>query len=133
MPGVSRSDLRAIEDCPRDLQALAELQFRGAFWSQSNAKEWTVNALLTAKNGGLGADVAQDKATQDALKRALTAGVLLEHSLDDLRADKAIVIMFLDTGCPLVARYAPALKKLDAGSAAFGRAAREHFGRTGEW
>ncbi len=95
LPGVSRADLRAIEDCPRDLQPLAELQFRGAFWSQLNAKDWTVNALLTTKSGGLGGDVAQDKATQEALKRALVAGVLLEHSLEDLRT-RAINAAWLD-------------------------------------
>jgi len=70
LPGVSRADLRAIEDCPRELQPLAELQFRGAFWSQVNGKDWTINALLTAKSSGLGGDVAQDRATQEALKRA---------------------------------------------------------------
>src|ERR1035437_10054591 len=84
LPGVARADLRAIEDCPRDLQPLAELQFRGAFWSQVNAKDWTVNALLTAKKGGLGLDVAQDRATQDALKRVLEAGVLLDRAVDEL-------------------------------------------------
>jgi hypothetical protein len=96
LPGVSRADLRAIEDCPRDLQPLAELQFRGAFWSQVNAKDWTVNALLTAKSGGLGCEVAQDKGTQEALKRALVAGVLLEHSLEDLRT-RAITASWLDS------------------------------------
>lgn len=38
----------------------------------------------------------------------------LNRTLADLRAEKAIVIIFADTGCPLVARYAPTLKKLDA-------------------
>ncbi len=37
----------------------------------------------------------------------------LNRTLDDLHADKAIVVVFLDTGCPLVARYAPVLRKLD--------------------
>ena len=95
LPGVSRADLRAIEDCPRDLQPLAELQFRGAFWSQANAKDWTVNALLTAKTGGLGCDVAQDKTSQEALKRALVGGVLLAHSLEDLRT-RSINAAWLD-------------------------------------
>ena len=54
MLGVSRADLRAIEDCPRVLQPLAELQYRGAYWSQANAKDWSPNAFLTSKNGGLG-------------------------------------------------------------------------------
>lgn len=85
LPGVSRAELRAIESCPRDLQPLAELQYRGVFWSQANAKDWTVSAFLVSNNGGLGLDVAQDKATQEALGQALEAGVLLQCSLDDLK------------------------------------------------
>lgn len=83
--GVSRADLRAIESCPRDLQPLAELQYRGVFWSQANTKDWTLSAFLASKNGGLGLDVAQDKATQEALGQALEAGVLLERSVDELK------------------------------------------------
>lgn len=85
LPGVSRADLRAIESCPRDLQPLAELQYRGVFWSQLNGKDWTVSAFLASKNGGLGLDVAQDKATQEALLQALQAGVLLERSVDEFK------------------------------------------------
>ena len=85
LPGVSRAELRAIESCPRDLQPLAELQYRGVFWSQLNAKDWTVSAFLSSKSGGLGLDVAQDKATQEALSQALQAGVLLQCNVDDLR------------------------------------------------
>ena len=84
LPGVSRADLRAIESCPRDLQPLAELQYRGVFWSQANGKDWTLNAFLSSRNGGLGLDVAQDKATQEAIGQALDAGVLLDRPLDDL-------------------------------------------------
>jgi hypothetical protein len=85
LPGVSRAELRAIESCPRDLQPLAELQYRGVFWSQVNAKDWTVSAFLASKNGGLGLDVAQDRATQEALSQALQAGVLLQCSVDSLK------------------------------------------------
>jgi hypothetical protein len=85
LPGVSRSDLRAIESCPRDLQPLAELQYRGAFWTQANGKDWTLNAFLASKSGGLGLDVSQDKATQEALTQALSAGVLLDCRLDELK------------------------------------------------
>lgn len=84
LPGVSRTDLRAIESCPRDLQPLAELQYSGVFWSQANGKDWTVNAFLASKNGGLGLDVSQDKATQEALLQALAAGVLLDRPLKDM-------------------------------------------------
>ena len=84
LPGVSRSDLRAIEICPRELQPLAELQYRGVFWSQLNAKDWTVNAFLTSKSGGLGLDVAQDQASQKALLRAARSGILLQQKVNDL-------------------------------------------------
>ena len=85
LPGVSRADLRAIESCPRDLQPLAELQYRGVFWSQANAKDWTPSAFLSSKNGGLGMDVALDRATQEALLQTLQAGVLLDQRVDELR------------------------------------------------
>jgi len=95
LPGTSRADLRAIETCPRELQPLAELQYRGVFWSQVNGKDWTVNAFLTAKKGGLGLDVAQDSATQEALKRVLAAGMLLDRHVEDLQG-KQINAAWLD-------------------------------------
>ena len=85
LPGISRADLRAIETCSRELQPLAELQYRGVFWSQVNGKDWTVNAFLSAKKGGLGLDIAQDKPTQEALKRVLEAGLLLDRSVAELQ------------------------------------------------
>lgn len=85
LPGVSRTELRAIESCPRDLQPLAELQYRGLFWSQANTKDWTVSAFLTSKNGGLDLEVAQDKATQEALGQAMQAGVLLERRVEEFK------------------------------------------------
>lgn len=95
LPGTSRADLRAIESCPRELQPLAELQYRGVFWSQSNGKDWTVNAFLSAKKGGLGLDVSQDMATQDALRRVLAAGMLLDRQVEDLQG-KQINAAWLD-------------------------------------
>ena len=85
LPGVSRAELRAIESCSRNLQPLAELQYRGAFWSQVNAKDWTLGAFLASKNGGLGLDVAQDKGTQEVLLQALQAGVLLDCNVNALK------------------------------------------------
>lgn len=85
LPGISRADLRAIETCPRELQPLAELQYRGVFWSQVNGKDWTVNAFLSAKKGGLGLDVTQDKTTQEALKRVLEAHLLLDRTVAELQ------------------------------------------------
>lgn len=95
LPGISRADLRAIETCPRELQPLAELQYRGVFWSQVNGKDWTVNAFLSARKGGLGLDVAQDSATQEALKRVLASGMLLERQVEDLQG-KQINAAWLD-------------------------------------
>lgn len=71
LPGVSRQELRAVEDCHARLQPLAALQYLGAFWTQFNAKDWTILAFLQTAKGGLGLDVARDAATQEAMKRAL--------------------------------------------------------------
>lgn len=72
LPGVGRLDLRAIETCPKPLQPLAELQYRGVVWTQENGRDWTVLAFLKTNNGsGLGLDVAQDAKTQAAIARAL--------------------------------------------------------------
>lgn len=95
LPGISRADLRAIETCPRELQPLAELQYRGVFWSQANGKDWTVNAFLSAKKGGLGLEVSYDSATQEALKRVLAAGMLLDRQVEDLQG-KQINAAWLD-------------------------------------
>lgn len=100
LPGVSRAELRAIESCPRDLQPLAELQYRGVFWSQVNTKDWTVSAFLSSKNGGLGLDVAQDKATQEALAQVLSAGVLLDRPLDELKGRQINVEWLLSLLAP---------------------------------
>ncbi len=83
LPGVSRADLRAIESCPVWLQGLAELQYRGVFWSQSNGRDWSVNAFLTSKSGGLGLDVAKDENTQKALLRVLDA-LLFDKKMEQL-------------------------------------------------
>jgi len=61
LPGISRTELKAIERCPDTVKPLAELQFRGVLWGQHNGKDWTANAYLTSSMGGLGLDVAKDK------------------------------------------------------------------------
>lgn len=94
LPGVSRAQLRAVETCARALQPLAELQYRGVFFSQASAKDWTVNAFLVARQGGLQLDVAQDRATQHALELALSGGVLLQRSLTDLQGKRLDAAFF---------------------------------------
>ena len=75
LPGVARQDLRAGEECPDGLKPLVELLFRGALWRQPNGSDWTVNAFLTSPKA-LGLDVAGDRATSEALLRALEEVVL---------------------------------------------------------
>ena len=83
LPGISREKLRAAEDCPQELAALVELQYRGAMWLHVNGKEWTPYAFLVSKHGGLGLDVAKDQATLDALAGALPS--LMTEPLSQLQ------------------------------------------------
>jgi len=71
LPGVSREQIKAAEDCPSELAPLVELQYRGAMWMHVNGKEWTPYAFLVSKHGGLDLDVTRDQATLDALAGAL--------------------------------------------------------------
>ena len=83
LPGVSKQKLREVEECSEELQPLIEYQFRGAIWAHPNGKDWTPLAFLSSEHGGLGLDVAKDKATTDALLRALPQ--LLKEKVADLR------------------------------------------------
>lgn len=68
LPGVGRQELRAVDSCLDYLKPLAELQYRGTIWSQTNGKDWTTLAFFMSKQGGLGLQVAQDSETVDTLK-----------------------------------------------------------------
>ena len=71
LPGVSRQQLRAVQECPDRLKPLVELQYRGVCWTQKNGKDWTVGALLVSGEGGLGLDVPHDASTRRAMLGAL--------------------------------------------------------------
>ncbi|MCH8494912.1 MAG: BREX-1 system phosphatase PglZ type B [Balneolales bacterium] len=86
LPGVSRQELRAIEDCPQHLKPLAELQNRGVIWSQANAKDWTIMAYLVSEHGGLKLDVAKDAETKVALHRSLHR--LLDEELNNIKGKR---------------------------------------------
>ena len=90
LPGYSRQDLRALETCPVELQPLAELQYRGVLWTQKNGRDWSVNAFLQSRDGGLGIRVEADQRTKEALQRSLEklAGEPIEaiHRVAPLRA-----------------------------------------------
>lgn len=83
LPGVSRQDLRTVENCRDSLKPIVELQYRGALWSQESGKDWTVLAFLKASRGGLRLDVAQDATTRDAMQQAIVR--LLDEDLETLR------------------------------------------------
>lgn len=84
LPGYSRQDLRAVEESPKPLQPLAELQYRGVLWTHANGRDWTVAGFLQNKEGGLGIPVAGDNATREAMQRALVA--LADEPVAGLRA-----------------------------------------------
>jgi len=73
MPGVSRQTLRDVHGCPEELKPLVALQYQGVCWTQKNGKDWTVEAFLVSREGGLGLDLARDAATRAALVTALPA------------------------------------------------------------
>jgi hypothetical protein len=83
LPGVGRPQLRAVEECKDELKPLAELQYRGVFWSQMNAKDWTILAFLVSDQGGLSLEVAKDQQSKNAMQLAL--GKLLTEDIDLLK------------------------------------------------
>lgn len=85
LPGVARQTLRMGKECPRELQPLIELLYRGRVWHQRNGRDWTVDAFLISEDG-LGLDVAQDARTREAALRSLP--LLAETQLDGLRGHR---------------------------------------------
>ena len=83
LPGVSRQELRAVQECPDSLKPLVELQYRGVCWTQKNGKDWTVEAFLLSEEGGSGLDVARDATTRRAMLGALAE--LATTSVDRLK------------------------------------------------
>jgi len=91
LPGVGRADLRAVEDCPRELRLLAELQYLGVLFTQKNARDWTPAALLQNR---LGIRVAEDAATREALARALPK--VLDEPVPALETNSPLRAAYLD-------------------------------------
>jgi hypothetical protein len=94
LPGVSRAQVRAVDECPKALQPLAELQYRGVLWTQKNGKDWTLAAFLQSADGGLGIPVAADNATRDSLARSLTE--LAKEAADALGKQGVLSAAFFD-------------------------------------
>lgn len=71
LPRFGKSQLRAVEEAPAEIQPIAELQYRGAVFAQVNGKDWTIPAFLQANTyGGLGIEVASDNATRAAIRQS---------------------------------------------------------------
>ena len=70
LPGVSRQQLRAGEDCPDSLKPLVELMYRGKLWLQKNGHDWTALAAATSSQC-LGLAIQGDQETMQAMLRAL--------------------------------------------------------------
>jgi hypothetical protein len=70
LPRVERQQLRAGGDCPRELQPLVELQYRGTVWHQRSGRDWTVDAFLTSADG-CNLELARDQQTKMAALRVL--------------------------------------------------------------
>ena len=97
LPGVGRNDLRAIEDCPRELSPIAELQYRAQWFAHPNGKDWTLRAYLVNRDRGLGLGVAEDQSTGEALLDAF--GELLAqpmHRLTDQYIDSEFLRRLLN-------------------------------------
>ena len=86
LPGISRQELRAAQECPDGLKPLVELQYRGVCWTQKNGKDWTIEAFLVSEEGGLGLDVARDATTRRAMLGALAE--LATTSIDRLKGKR---------------------------------------------
>ncbi len=71
LPGVSRSAMRAADSCPPELAPIAELQYRSQWFSHPNNRDWTVRALLSHAERGVGLRLADDPDTSAALLLAL--------------------------------------------------------------
>lgn len=83
LPGVSRSQLRAADTCPREVAPIAELQYRSQWFTHPNNRDWTVRALMSNSERGLGLRVADDAETSNALLLALDR--LVDERMDRLR------------------------------------------------
>jgi hypothetical protein len=71
LPGVSKVDLRSVENAVFDFQPLLEYQYTGSLFLQENGREWTIMAFLENPIYGMGVKVAKDNATKDSLKKTL--------------------------------------------------------------
>ena len=83
LPGCGRWELRASEDCPGEMRLLAELRYRGAFFSMGRQSDWTVSGFLTSERFSPRLEIAGDEPTSRALLRSLD--IILSMDLSELK------------------------------------------------
>lgn len=88
MPGVSKTDLRNLENAVFNFQPLLEYQYTGTLFTQENGREWSILSFVENPISGLGVKVSQDSATKVALRKTLPtifqdAEVLANKSIID--------------------------------------------------
>jgi len=93
LPGISKQEIRAVEDTPKLIQPLAELQYRGVLWNHKNGRDWTVAGFMQSTDG-LGIEVGTDNATKEALLRALLK--LADEPIARLKKDAPLRAPFFD-------------------------------------
>jgi hypothetical protein len=93
LPGISKQELRAIEETPKLLRPLAELQYRGVLWTHKNGRDWTVAAFIQSKDG-LGIEIGTDSATKEAIQRALLK--LADEPIARLKKEAPLRASFFD-------------------------------------
>jgi hypothetical protein len=93
LPGISKQELRAVEDTPKLIQPLAELQYRGVLWTHKNGRDWTVAGFMQSTDG-LGIEVGTDNATKEALQRALLK--LADEPIARLKKEAPLRAPFFD-------------------------------------
>jgi len=95
LPGVTKQDIRAIEECRVDLQPIASMQYEGTLFAQLNGKDWTVRAFIESDDGGgLGIDIGGDNETKRAVQRALLK--LAAVPVEKMRSEAPLRASFFD-------------------------------------
>lgn len=82
LPGVPQNAVRAVETCAPELAPIAELQYRSRWFANPKGRDWTVWALLSDPEHGLGLAVTDNAETRAALLLALDT--LLDQPIERL-------------------------------------------------
>lgn len=83
LPGYSRDDLRDAGKTAPDLAPLAALTHRSQWFAHPNGKDWTIRALLSNEQKGLGLDIDGDASTAEALAAGIA--VVMQQPLARLQ------------------------------------------------